>query len=183
MLLLRFNSIRNDNNYVDIDNGYNGFLEGRRYLQLTLSVTVVSYFSPSFMARLNTTHRNRAPSSSFVGVMVSVLVVWWSFEAPRFTIACKGVGLPSRYHLDKLNVTNFNSCVRVSHENWSVTRLIQFGFYSGVVIEKKVTYVIVGSGDPPTLLHVNSCFFSSVATTILPGATSGGWGGVRTVKL
>lgn len=48
---------------------------------------------------------------------------------------------------------------------------------------EKVTYVIVGSGDPPTLLHVNSCFFSSVATTTLPGATSGGWGGVRTVKL
>ena len=48
---------------------------------------------------------------------------------------------------------------------------------------EKITYVIVGSGEPPTLLHVNSCFFSSVATTTLPGATSGGCGGVRTVKL
>jgi hypothetical protein len=59
--------------------------------------------------------------------------------------------------------------------------LVQFG-----VIEKElkiVAYVIVGSGEPPILLHVNSCFFSSVATTMLPGATSGGCGGVRTVKL
>lgn len=69
------------------------------YSQFTLNVTVVSYFSPSFIARLKTTHRKRAPSSSFVGVMVSVLVVWWSFEPPRFTIACNCVLLPSRYHL------------------------------------------------------------------------------------
>lgn len=50
-------------------------------------------------------------------------------------------------------------------------------------IKSSETYVIVGSGDPPTLLHVNSCFLSSVATTTLPGATSGGCGGVRTVTL
>lgn len=88
------------------------------YLQLTLSVTVVSYFSPSFIARLNTTQRYRAPSSSFVGVRVNVLVVWWSFEPPRFTMACKGVAFPSRYHLQKLNVTwekeNENGNLRVS---------------------------------------------------------------------
>lgn len=48
---------------------------------------------------------------------------------------------------------------------------------------EKIAYVIVGPGDPPMLLHVNSCFFSSVATTTLPGATSGGCGGVKTVKL
>lgn len=52
-----------------------------------------------------------------------------------------------------------------------------------VVFGGSLTYVIVGSGEPPTLLHVSSCFFSSVDTTILPGATSGGWGGVSTVKL
>jgi hypothetical protein len=47
----------------------------------------------------------------------------------------------------------------------------------------KITYVIVGSGEPPVLLHVNSCFFSSVAVTMEPGATRGGCGGVRTVRL
>lgn len=45
------------------------------------------------------------------------------------------------------------------------------------------TYVIVGSGDPPILLQVNSCFLFSVAIEIAPGATSGGCGGVNTVKL
>lgn len=50
--------------------------------------------------------------------------------------------------------------------------------------KKKIqTYVIVGSGDPPILLQVNSCFLFSVAIEIAPGATSGGWGGVNTVKL
>lgn len=38
--------------------------------------------------------------------MVSMLVVCWSLEAPRFTMACKGAGLPSRYHLEILSVTN-----------------------------------------------------------------------------
>lgn len=145
-----------------------------RYLQLTLNVTVVSYFSPSFIALLYTTHRYRAPSSSFVGVMVKTLVVWWSFEPPRLTRDCNGVVLPSRYHLNKLNVTrrNFNL--------WIGTLDDLQGWEMAI---SKVTYVIVGSGDPPTLLHVNSCFFSSVATTTVPGATNGGWGGVRTVKL
>lgn len=45
------------------------------------------------------------------------------------------------------------------------------------------TYVIDGSGEPPTLLHTKSCCLSSVATVIVPGATIGGCGGVNTVKL
>lgn len=45
------------------------------------------------------------------------------------------------------------------------------------------TYVIVGSGEPPILLHVSSIFTSSVAMATLPGEMTGGWGGVRTVKL
>lgn len=85
------------------------------YLQLTLSVTVVSCFSPSFMARLCTSHLYRMPSSSFVGVMVNVLVVWWSFEPPRFTIACKGAGLPSRNHLEK-NESDRRKCL-IYHSN------------------------------------------------------------------
>lgn len=103
----------------------NTTMERKRYLQLTLSVTVVSYFSPSFMARLNTTHLNFAPSSSLVGVMVSVLVVWWSLEPPRFTMACRGAGLPSRYHLAKLNVTgcDVNLRVRSRGENFYRAKL------------------------------------------------------------
>lgn len=160
----------------------------KMYLQFTFSVTVVSYFSPSFMARLNTTHRKRAPSSSLVGVMVNVLVVWWSFEPPRFTMDCKGVGLPSRYHLRKLNVTE-----EEERRKMLICGSIRLGILRrhrlsdtlgrAFRLNWKIAYVIVGSGDPPTLLHVNSCFFSSVATTMLPGATSGGCGGVRTVKL
>lgn len=45
------------------------------------------------------------------------------------------------------------------------------------------TYVIVGSGEPPILLHVNSMGLSSVAMAMLPGDMTGGCGGVSTVKL
>lgn len=45
------------------------------------------------------------------------------------------------------------------------------------------THVIVGSGEPPMLLQVNSCFLSSVEMAMLPGATWGGCGGVNTVML
>lgn len=55
------------------------------------------------------------------------------------------------------------------------------GLFNNLVPGK--TYVIVGSGEPPILLHVKSCFLSSVATAMLPGATIGGCGGVKIVKL
>lgn len=45
------------------------------------------------------------------------------------------------------------------------------------------TYVIIGSGEPPILLHVNSMVLSSVAMAMLPGDMTGGCGGVSTVKL
>lgn len=45
------------------------------------------------------------------------------------------------------------------------------------------TYVIVGSGEPPMLVHVSSCFLSSVAIEMAPGATCGGCGAVSTVML
>lgn len=45
------------------------------------------------------------------------------------------------------------------------------------------TYVMVGSGEPPMLLHVSSMGLSSVATAMFPGEITGGWGGVSTVRL
>lgn len=55
--------------------------------------------------------------------------------------------------------------------------------FRGLLIAQNDTYVIVGSGEPPILLHVSSCFIPSVAIALIPGATSGGCGGVKTVKL
>lgn len=49
------------------------------------------------------------------------------------------------------------------------------------LLNNVVSYNIVGSGDPPILLHVISCFLSSVAKPF--GPTIGGCGGVSTVTL
>lgn len=69
------------------------------YLQLTLSVTVVSRLWPSGIARFHTRQRYLAPSSSRCGVIDRVLVVGRSFEPPRLIGACNGIELPSRYQL------------------------------------------------------------------------------------
>ena len=74
------------------------------YLQLTDSVTVVSSRWPSGMARFQMEHLYLAPSSSFRGSIVNVLVVCWSFEPPLLVGAGRGVVLPSRYHLKKIMV-------------------------------------------------------------------------------
>lgn len=41
----------------------------------------------------------------------------------------------------------------------------------------------MGSGEPPTLEQVNSCFFPSVAVTCVPGVTVGCCGSVNTVRV
>uniref|UniRef100_A0A1A9ZPT6 Uncharacterized protein n=1 Tax=Glossina pallidipes TaxID=7398 RepID=A0A1A9ZPT6_GLOPL len=51
-----------------------------------------------------------------------------------------------------------------------------------ISVTDRNTYVIMGSGEPPMLLHVISSGLSSVAMAILPGDIIGGWGGVKTVK-
>lgn len=45
------------------------------------------------------------------------------------------------------------------------------------------TYEIVGSGDPPILLHSKSICLSSVAVATFPVDMRGGCGGVNTVNL
>lgn len=139
------------------------YIDHRLYLQLTDKVTIVSNRSPSGMARFHTTHRYLAPSSSRRGSTDRVLVVCKSFDPPLLIGACRGVLDPKRYHLFRRDWTfrfDFSICVRTWY-----------------------TYVMVGSGEPPMLLQVRSNFLSSVATAIVPGATSGGCGGVRTVRL
>lgn len=131
------------------------------YLQLTLNVTVVSSRCPSVMALFQTAQRYFIPSSSLRGTNDNVLVVGKSFDPPLFNVVSIGVVLPSRYQL-----TNVFDCI-------------------DRICDKKntYTYTICGSGEPPILLHVKSSFLFSVAAAIEPGATTGGCGGVNTVKL
>lgn len=60
---------------------------------------------------------------------------------------------------------------------------LKFFFFFLVIDGRIFTYVIIGSGEPPILLQVNSIGLSSVATATLPGDMTGGCGGVKTVKL